>query len=336
MSKVYDGISAELQAFLERQPMFFVATAPLAPDGHVNVSPKGLDGTFAVLSEHRVAYLDLTGSGIETVADVRENARITLMFCAFDGPARIVRLSGRGDVVTVRRTGLRRVRGTVRRFPGRTGGDHRRRRPRRRLVRLRRPAHGAREQRERLLTSLAAKGDAGLAAYRAERNATSIDGLPGLVSTAPGPSNPGPDPGATEGPHRPVRPLCRLPLEMCGYEPALLIWLPSVLNLSVIPLPRKETAAITAKAMSATRRMYSTMLAPRSVAVNLAWSHVRITNRFMVLPLLIDFHGAPPRAVNSPRERCQRRRPPRTRPPVPPPRLRVPRPSWPRARSART
>ena len=87
MGKVHDGISAELQRFLERQPMFFVATAPLAADGHVNVSPKGLDGTFAVLGPHRVAYLDLTGSGIETVAHVRENGRITLMFCAFDGPA---------------------------------------------------------------------------------------------------------------------------------------------------------------------------------------------------------------------------------------------------------
>ena len=75
MSKVYDGISAELQRFLVRQPMFFVATAPLAADGHVNVSPKGLDGTFVVLGEHRVAYLDLTGSGIETVAHVREKLR---------------------------------------------------------------------------------------------------------------------------------------------------------------------------------------------------------------------------------------------------------------------
>ena len=76
--------------------MFFVATAPLAADGHVNVSPKGLDGTFVVLDEHRVAYLDLTGSGIETVAHVRENERITLDVLRFDGPARIVRLSGRG------------------------------------------------------------------------------------------------------------------------------------------------------------------------------------------------------------------------------------------------
>src|SRR5256885_16795027 len=87
-------------AFLERQPMFFVATAPLGADGHVNVSPKGLDGTFAVLDRDRVAYLDLTGSGIETVAHVRENGRVTLMFCAFDGPPRIVRLFGHGSVTT--------------------------------------------------------------------------------------------------------------------------------------------------------------------------------------------------------------------------------------------
>src|SRR5207302_1320069 len=100
MGKVHDGISAELQAFLERQAMFFVATAPLAADGRVNVSPKGLEGTFAVLDSERVAYLDLTGSGIETIAHLRDNGRITLMFCAFDGPARIVRLSGTGTVVT--------------------------------------------------------------------------------------------------------------------------------------------------------------------------------------------------------------------------------------------
>src|SRR4029078_10565977 len=99
MGKVYDGIGPELQACLERQPVFFVATAPLSPDGHVNVSPKGLDGTFVVVDPHHVAYLDLTGSALETVAHVRENARITLMFCAFDGPARIVRLYGRASVV---------------------------------------------------------------------------------------------------------------------------------------------------------------------------------------------------------------------------------------------
>ena len=76
--------------------MFFVATAPLAADGHVNVSPKGMDGTFAVLGPHRVAYLDYFGSGIETIAHLRENGRIVIMMCAFDGPPKIVRLHGRG------------------------------------------------------------------------------------------------------------------------------------------------------------------------------------------------------------------------------------------------
>src|SRR3954462_2881390 len=179
MSKVYEGISAQLQAFLERQPMFFVATAPLASDGHVNVSPYGLDGTFVVLGEHRVAYLDLTGSGIETVAHVRENARITLMFCAFDGPARVVRLSGRGQVVTCEQPAFAELAAPFAPLPGaravitvhvdRVDDSCEYGVPRRALV----------EQRERLLTSLASKGDGGVAPSRAQRNATSIDGLPG-------------------------------------------------------------------------------------------------------------------------------------------------------------
>jgi predicted pyridoxine 5'-phosphate oxidase superfamily flavin-nucleotide-binding protein len=99
MSRVLDGISAELRAFLEAQPVFFVATAPTSEAGHINCSPKGLD-TFRVLDEQTVAYLDLTGSGIETVAHLRENSRITLMFCAFSGRPDIIRLYGRGRVVT--------------------------------------------------------------------------------------------------------------------------------------------------------------------------------------------------------------------------------------------
>src|SRR3954447_6244423 len=163
MSKVYEGISAQLQAFLERQPMFFVATAPLAPDGHVNVSPKGLDGTFAVLAPHRVAYLDLTGSGIETVAHVRENARITLMFCAFDGPARIVRLSGRGIVVTCDEPDFAEHATPFDTYPGARAVI---------TVELDRvadscgygvPRMALLEQRQRLVTNLEAKGVAGLA-----------------------------------------------------------------------------------------------------------------------------------------------------------------------------
>ncbi|BCJ50098.1 pyridoxamine 5'-phosphate oxidase [Actinoplanes sp. NBRC 14428] len=90
-----------MRAFIEEQPMFFVATAPTGPGGHVNVSPKGMGGTFAVLGEHRVAYLDYHGSGAETIAHLAENGRITLMFCAFQGPPNIVRLHGRGRAVPV-------------------------------------------------------------------------------------------------------------------------------------------------------------------------------------------------------------------------------------------
>ena len=99
MAKTFDGIDDPLAAWIAEQPMFLVATAPLAADGHVNVSPKGLAGTFVVLAPRSIAWLDLTGSGIETVAHLRENGRIVVMFCAFSGPPRIVRLHGRGAVL---------------------------------------------------------------------------------------------------------------------------------------------------------------------------------------------------------------------------------------------
>jgi hypothetical protein len=99
MARTYDNIDSSLQSWIERQPMFFVASAPLDGDGHVNVSPKGPIGTFAVLDEQTVAYLDFFGSGAETLAHLRENGRITVMFCAFEGPPRIIRLHGCGRVV---------------------------------------------------------------------------------------------------------------------------------------------------------------------------------------------------------------------------------------------
>jgi hypothetical protein len=99
LGKTFPGIDERLAGWIAEQPLFFVASAPLAADGHVNVSPKGPIGTLRVLDEHTVAYLDLVGSGAETVAHVRENGRIVIMFCAFQGPPRIVRLHGRGEVV---------------------------------------------------------------------------------------------------------------------------------------------------------------------------------------------------------------------------------------------
>ena len=98
MGRTYESIDDEMREWIGAQHLFFVATAPLAADGHVNLSPKGLD-TFAVLGPREVAYLDLTGSGVETVAHLRENGRITLLFSAFEGRPRIVRLYGRGAVV---------------------------------------------------------------------------------------------------------------------------------------------------------------------------------------------------------------------------------------------
>ncbi|HYO29954.1 MAG TPA: pyridoxamine 5'-phosphate oxidase family protein [Thermomicrobiales bacterium] len=100
MARIYDALDDALITWIKRQPVVFVATAPLAADGHVNVSPKGTRGTFRILGPTTVAYLDLVGSGIETVAHLRENGRVVCMFCAFDGPPKILRLHGRGSAIT--------------------------------------------------------------------------------------------------------------------------------------------------------------------------------------------------------------------------------------------
>ena len=97
MSKIYQHITDRLRDWLLEQPMFVVATAP-SVGGHVNASPKGMAGTFAVIDDHTVAYLDYSGSGAETIAHLRDNGRITLMFTAFTGAPQIVRLQGTGRV----------------------------------------------------------------------------------------------------------------------------------------------------------------------------------------------------------------------------------------------
>jgi pyridoxamine 5'-phosphate oxidase-like protein len=99
MGRVYPAIDDRLREWIARQALFFVGSAPLAGDGHVNLSPKGPIGTLAVLDDVTLAYLDVVGSGAETIAHVRENGRIVIMLCAFEGPPRIVRLHGRGRIV---------------------------------------------------------------------------------------------------------------------------------------------------------------------------------------------------------------------------------------------
>jgi hypothetical protein len=159
-----------------------VATAPLDPEGHVNCSPKGNRDSFAVLDERRIAYLDLTGSGIETVAHLRENGRIVVMFCAFEGPPRIVRFHGRGEAVELDDP---RFAGLAARF----GPDLASRAVV--VVEVERisdscgygvPLMAFREHRPNLDHWALGKGAEGLADYRATRNAASIDGLPGLTT----------------------------------------------------------------------------------------------------------------------------------------------------------
>ena len=181
MGRVLDAITDELAAFIAAQRVFFVATAP-TDGGHVNLSPKGLD-TFTVLDPSTVAYLDLTGSGIETVAHLRENGRITIMFCAFDGKPNIVRLYGRGEVIP---TGEPEAEALLPRFGEYPGA--------RSVIRVRVdrvstscgygvPLLEYAGERDELLKFAERRGPEGLVEYREDKNAVSIDGLAGLSPT---------------------------------------------------------------------------------------------------------------------------------------------------------
>ena len=183
MSKQRENIDRDLAAWLTEQSVFFVATAPLSAGGHVNCSPKGGD-CFRVLGPLEVTYQDYTGSGAETAAHLRENGRIFLMFCAFSGRPEIVRLHGHGDVLTEGDEGYGPLAAL---FPPNSGT--------RAIVRVRVtrvstscgfsvPLMEFRDHRDTLDRWAAAKGPEGLAQYRAEKNATSIDGLPALAEGA--------------------------------------------------------------------------------------------------------------------------------------------------------
>jgi Pyridoxamine 5'-phosphate oxidase len=176
MSKTYENIDSELAAWITRQPIFFVATAPLSAEGHINTSPKG-GSAFRVLGPKEVVYQDFTGSGAETAAHLRENGRIVIMFCAFDGSPRIVRLHGRGKVIQAgdplfpdlaaqfpAHPGTRAfVQVTVTRVSSSCGHGV--------------PLMDFRSGRDLLEKWAAAKGADGLKEYRAVKNRNSIDGL---------------------------------------------------------------------------------------------------------------------------------------------------------------
>ncbi len=191
MGKLYPELDERLTKFIARQSVFFVATAPnLTSDGqggHVNVSPKGYQDTFAVLGQHTVAYLDLTGSGAETIAHLRQNGQITIMFCSFDHTTKVLRLYGTGEVVL---PGEPRWDGLAAHFPrladdGAAGGERSII-----VVDVHRiadscgyavPVMELKAERDVLDRYNAKKSAAEHAAYRAEKNAVSIDGLPALA-----------------------------------------------------------------------------------------------------------------------------------------------------------
>jgi len=176
MGKIFESITPDLQAFIEAQPLFFVATAPLSNEGHVNLSPKGLD-CLRVLSPRRVAYIDLTGSGNETAAQLTENGRITFMFCAFAGAPRILRLYGTGAVVLPESPQWTELVGHFSVYPGA------RQLITAEITRVQTscgygvPLMDFVRQRDTMLRWAEAKGDE-LPLYRQEKNARSIDGLP--------------------------------------------------------------------------------------------------------------------------------------------------------------
>ena len=183
MGKEHPHIDDSLRAFVESQHVFFVATAPSGSEGHVNCSPKGGE-PLRVLSPHSVAYVDRVGSGVETIAHLRENGRITVMLCAFEGPPKIVRFHGRGHVLLPGDAEFERLAtlwGTTR-LGARSIV----------LVDVARvstscgfgvPRMDYVGDRDEMSNWCAKKGEDGVRRYVRQKNATSLDGLPGLDAT---------------------------------------------------------------------------------------------------------------------------------------------------------
>ncbi len=179
MAERFGSLSDELAQWWREQPLFFVATAPVGADGHVNLSPKGYD-TLRIFGRNRVAYLDLTGSGVETIAHLRDNGRITLMACAFSGNPRISRIYGRGTVHPLGSDEFDALAGEFPVLPGRRAIIE---------IDVERvttscgyavPLMDLVDDRDRLIDWAEKRGDDGIVDYWKSKNATSVDGLPGI------------------------------------------------------------------------------------------------------------------------------------------------------------
>jgi hypothetical protein len=180
MGTLYEEIDEQVTGFLRDQRMFFVATAPAGAEGHVNLSPKGLEA-FRVLGPRRVGYVDYNGSGVETIAHLRENGRIVLMFCAFEGPPKIMRLHGKGRAVGPEEpeftellssfSPLLAVRSIIVADISRIASS----------CGFGVPLYDYLGERDHAMKWAERKGEDGIASYQHEKNARSIDGLPGLA-----------------------------------------------------------------------------------------------------------------------------------------------------------
>lgn len=182
MGKLFDTITPQLQEWIAHQKMFFVATAPLTENGHINCSPKGLD-SFRIIDDTTVAYQDLTGSGIETIAHLKENKRIVIMFCAFDGPPKIVRIHGHGEVIEPEHPEFETMNAQ---FPKRDAV--------RAYIKISAkrisdscgyavPLYEFKEDRDVYDKYCERKGEEGMNKFKKEHNTKSLDGLKGLSKT---------------------------------------------------------------------------------------------------------------------------------------------------------
>ena len=189
VARTYEEINDHLRAWIARQSMFFVATAPLAAGGHVNVSPKGPIGSLRVLGPRRIAYLDASGSGAETIAHVRENGRIVIMLCSFEGPPRIVRLHGRGTVTQLGNRAFDRLYEQLGFDTVESAGDGARSIVRVEVERIADSCgygvplmsyEGRRTQQADWLDRQLRKSPNAVMDYSREKNSASIDGLPGI------------------------------------------------------------------------------------------------------------------------------------------------------------
>ena len=282
MGRVFDEIDGELRSFIEGQRLFFVATAP-SFGGHVNLSPKGLD-SFRIAGPRTVIYLDYVGSGAETIAHLRDNGRIAIMFCAFEGPPKIVRLQGRGEAVEPQDPDYTALRAS---FPSRV--------PARSIIRVSVdrisdscgfgvPLYQFEGHRDRLEEWSNRKGERGLREYQETKNRTSIDGLPALRWPEPKedhsePAAPSPD--AVRFPSGRISPMNARRPEPTEFAPFYAGYIARVSETDVLPALAAQPEQLLQLARSVPSELELFRYAPEKWSVRQTFGHLVDTERVL-------------------------------------------------------